>query len=182
MNIKDDDIKFAKTICEKYHRKVSGSIWLEEWAYLYRLIIDHNIKSVLEIGSFHHLSSTAFLQGLKDNGSNGHLMSIDINYPEPEFEFEGNTPIWTKLQMSSFDVLPSLISGFDLIFVDGEHSYNAASTDINNAKNIVNKDGFIIVHDSNYGPVKRAINDNLGNCEIWSHHKDKFHGIAMKKY
>lgn len=175
--INDDDLELASDICKKCNRNVHGSIWLEEWAYLYRMVMSNSIKSILEIGSFYHLSSTAFLQGLKDNDSNGYLMSLDIKYPEPDFKYDYDN--WIKLEMSSFDVVPSLISKFDMVFVDGEHSYNAASIDINNAKKIINDNGFILVHDSNYEPVKKAIDDNLGECEFWSYREDKFHGIAI---
>ena len=36
---------------------------------------------------------------------------------------------------------------FDIIFIDGLHHYNQVLTDINNSLNILNNNGFILVHD-----------------------------------
>jgi len=36
---------------------------------------------------------------------------------------------------------------FDIIFIDGLHHYEQVSRDINNSLNILNKDGFILIHD-----------------------------------
>jgi len=38
-------------------------------------------------------------------------------------------------------------NNFDIIFIDGLHHYNQVLTDINNSLNILNNNGFILVHD-----------------------------------
>ena len=49
---------------------------------------------------------------------------------------------------NSENVLPSLREQFDLIFIDGNHTYSASKTNWENAKLLVSPDGFIALHNA----------------------------------
>lgn len=173
----ESDISLAHEISKKYDIKVHGSIWLEEWAILYRLVRNLKLKSILEIGSYYHLSSTALLKGIEDNQF-GHLLSLDIHFPVPEFNYAN--VLWTKLEMSSFEIMPKLKNKFDLIFIDGAHGTKAVTEDIHNSLELVSENGIILMHDTNYPTTKAAIEDVLGdNIDYYSHKPARFHGLGL---
>jgi precorrin-6B methylase 2 len=59
-------------------------------------------------------------------------------------------------------VLPSFRDAFfDVIFIDGDHGYEAVLTDINNACRIIKPGGHICMHDFALDTVSRAIDDSL---------------------
>ena len=68
------------------------------------------------------------------------------------------------------EILKSL-SKFDLIFIDGDHSYNSVKKDFDLSQKYINKKGIIILHDiflPNSGPYKlwRDIKSNFKTKEI----------------
>jgi len=177
IDISDLDIKEASAMINRRGLKQELSIWIEEWSYLYQQTVIRKPKSILEIGSYKHFSSLAFLEGLLRNGS-GYLVSLDIKFMLPDFYVDGAS--WIKIQESSHSVMPKMISKFDMILVDGCHGYNETFYDIINSIKLLNKGGVIYVHDANYGRVQKAIKRTMGrNAEIWSARPDLFHGLAI---
>lgn len=82
----------------------------------------------MEIGVRNGASTTALLRGLEDNG--GHLWSFDIN----DCQVYVGHPQWTFTQADSIgekqlilDITPKEI---DVLFVDGDHSYEGALSDL----------------------------------------------------
>lgn len=49
--------------------------------------------------------------------------------------------------MNSSDYFKNNSEKFDIVFIDGDHSYDGAKQDYLNALKIVNDDGFIVLHD-----------------------------------
>lgn len=72
----------------------------------------------------------------------------------------------------SFDILNTFIDEyFDLIYIDGDHSYEGVKKDLNIAINKVKKEGYIFGHDYNqtmFPGVVKAVNEfcNENNLEI----------------
>ncbi len=52
---------------------------------------------------------------------------------------------------------------FDLILVDGDHSYQGTLADLQNSLDVLARDGFIVVDDLHDKEVKRAVDDFLGS-------------------
>lgn len=48
---------------------------------------------------------------------------------------------------------------FDLIFIDADHNYNSVKKDFNNSLNILNKNGTIILHDTD--PESEYLKDQI---------------------
>lgn len=156
----------------------SGSIFIEEWAYLYRFIRSNKIRSMVEIGSWYHVSSLAFLTALSHNGG-GSLISVDLNFPL-DLEFRNGNVKWTKIKGSSFNIIKTL-DDTELVFVDGAHGSSAVEIDCRNSLSILKSGGYLIVHDINYNPtiegIKKVI--DINDCFCWSSQPDGFHGVLV---
>jgi predicted O-methyltransferase YrrM len=100
---------------------------------------------VLEIGCDVGNSTTAFLAG-----ASSQVTSIDINP-----QCAGNFPDCAKWrfvlgdsqQRSTFTQIAEQGGKFDVLFVDGDHSYEAAIHDICRYANLVRSGGLILLHD-----------------------------------
>lgn len=60
---------------------------------------------------------------------------------------------------NSVKVIPTLVDEFDIIYVDGDHSYEGAKKDLELSLDKLKKDGKIIVDDLHYREVRRAFNE-----------------------
>jgi cephalosporin hydroxylase len=99
---------------------------------------------VLEIGVRGGVSTSAFLLGLEENG--GHLYSIDI---KPQCGQLFDHPQWTFVAGDSTDpAIAGLVPGeLDILFVDGDHSYQGVRSDLERFAPRVKRGGLILVHD-----------------------------------
>ena len=82
--------------------------------------------NVLEIGVRYGVSTAALLTGVSENG--GHLYSIDIADCSPTF---AGHPQWTFIQGDSKELYSFVPDDLDLLFVDGDHSYEGVLGDLN---------------------------------------------------
>lgn len=178
IKITEEDLEFVNKIKLQYNLSDHLAIKNEEWIFLYKTILNNNFKTILEIGSYYHFSSVAILEAI---GETGILLSLDIRFPNPEFYHPNKN--WIRLEQSSHDILPKLKNKFDLILIDGDHSTNAAKIDIENSLNLINDNGIILIHDSNYSGPKQAIEQVLGDkVQYWSVANTKFHGFGIYKH
>ncbi len=102
--------------------------------------------NVLEIGTDVGNSTTAFLLGVEENG--GSVTSIDIN-PKCAENFP-NHPQWAFILGSSREsMIRDRVRGrtFDVLFEDGDHSYEGVANDIFTYAPFVRLGGLILVHD-----------------------------------
>lgn len=144
---------------------VDGLIYKIEYNWLSRLIKERFSETkkplnVLEIGSWKGKSTLMFMQSRE----NVFLTSIDPFCGTPEYsKFKGvntesiyheNTKEYsdniTQIKKYSNDKsLDDDLEGqfFDIFFIDGDHSHEAASNDIGLALKHTKKNGLIVVHD-----------------------------------
>ena len=125
-------------------------------------MIEQAHGNILEIGVREGCSTASFLLGLEYSG--GHLYSVDIEAAPGEL-FAGH-PNWTFIQADSQKpetLLPQLAGvHFDILFIDGDHSYEAVANDLKNYAPLVKDGGKIILHDvlSAYDPgVRQAVDE-----------------------
>ncbi len=109
----------------------------------------------LEIGVRSGVSTSALLAGIEANG--GHLVSVDIN---PCAVFQGH-PQWTFIQADTLrdtQALKLLLNeDWDLLFVDGDHTYEGALSDL---VHFGKRSKLILVHDTdapNFPGVRQAV-------------------------
>ena len=123
---------------------------------------------VLEIGSDVGNSTSAFLLGVEEKG--GSVTSIDIN-PKCAENFPCNNK-WTFILGSSQspEIRQRFVGRmFDVLYVDGDHSYAGIKNDLSYAE-FVRPGGLILVHDvlASYFPgVRQAFDEvNFGTKSI----------------
>lgn len=110
----------------------------------------------LEIGVRAGMSTSALLAGIEERG--GHLTSVDIN-DCPVF---AGHPSWSFIRANSVgdaDIKQLLAKEYEILFVDGDHSYEGALSDLTafgpKAKRI-------FVHDTDapdYPGVRKAVEE-----------------------
>lgn len=128
----------------------------EEFISFLDFIYENNIKSILEIGTYKGGSASAFLRlGCK-------VTSIDIVKQSEIAELE-------KQHGYSFYLRDNFTatSEYDLLFIDGDHSYEACKKDYEDYRSLVKKDGFIAFHDI----VNSSLHAKQG-CEVWKFMKE----------
>lgn len=113
--------------------------------------------NILEIGVHCGISTTALLAGLEENG--GHLWSVDV-HPSCRYVWYGH-PQWTFFCPWSGDEVNPQVP-LDLLFIDGDHSYNQVMLDLENWVPRVKMGGLVLCHDADtasFPGVRKAIDE-----------------------
>jgi len=118
---------------------------------IYALITKFRLESFLEIGFGRGYSSLCASMAFRDAGIDGKVVTID---PEIDEEYLKNLCNFipkeffnciTFIKQKSEIALPQINEKFDLILIDGDHSYDAVKSDWENTKNMYEK--FLIFDD-----------------------------------
>ena len=108
----------------------------KEFTELMQIIIDNKYKSVLEIGAYSNGCTYAFASICKK------VVSIDLNHRSTE-RFDNATYITGN----SHEVRNDIDGKFDVIFIDGDHTYEGVKKDFELYSDLINKGGIICFHD-----------------------------------
>ena len=108
----------------------------KEFTELMQIIIDNKYKSVLEIGAYSNGCTYAFASLCKK------VVSIDLNHRSTE-RFNNVTYITGN----SHEVRNDISGKFDVIFIDGDHTYAGVKKDFELYSDLINKGGIICFHD-----------------------------------
>jgi predicted O-methyltransferase YrrM len=162
-----------------YTKYISGGINTDEGMYLYKTILSINAHKMIEVGLANGVSSAYILIGAKQ--TNGHLISID---PFQKTQWKsGGLNIICKMKLKSHhtwieDVshkaLPRLLdkkgaeSSYDLIFIDGFHTFDYTLVDAYFADKLLRVGGVLIVDDFLHKGVNASMKYIMTN---WSHYK-----------
>lgn len=101
-------------------------------------------KNILEIGTYTGYSAICFAEGMEDNGK---LITIDVNEELETFakSFFEEAGLAQKIEMrigNALDIIPTLESSFDLVFIDADKTNYSNYFDLVIDK--VNTGGYII--------------------------------------
>jgi predicted O-methyltransferase YrrM len=132
---------------------------------------------VLEIGSYLGASTCFLAAGLR--GARASIVCVDTwqNQTMPDgirdtfAVFKTNVKAirhhLTPIRKSSSDVTPDELGGeFDLIFLDGDHSYKQARADFELVSSLMTPGGVLAFHDSLfYEGVSRVVGEALASAE-----------------
>ena len=113
---------------ERFHKKLKLEFpsTIYRWDLIQHIIDKYNLKDYLEIGC----------------DKNQSFSKIRINNKIGVDPIEGGT-----IRSTSDQFFDQNKNNFDIIFIDGLHLYSQVLKDINNSLKILNKNGFILVHD-----------------------------------
>lgn len=112
----------------------------ERGILIYYLIRSLNMTSFLEVGFGRGYATFCAAKAFHDSGINGKIVTID-----PKFDKEHLNNLqqvfpqdWFKMikfvQGSSSEALPQLTETFDLVYIDGDHSYHGTKSDWEKSK------------------------------------------------
>lgn len=136
----------AEEMYEKLRAELTSDLFVH-FPYL-RNVAKGNI---LEIGVEWGASTSAFVLGLEENDPGGHIYSVDINPRCGTIPLAGH-PQWTFINENSRKkdaVLAHIPTGtrIDVLFIDGDHDFDACYADLVNYAPLVKLGGLILVHD-----------------------------------
>jgi len=152
--------------------KVHSNIKNDEGKLLYSLIKKTQSTQVLEIGMAYGLSSLFILQSLKyfsvkhNKDTKYNLTSVDP-FQTTQWENLGVQNLinahlnnnHTLIQQKSYIAMPILLNEkklFDLIFIDGWHTFDYTLLDLFYAFLLLKKDGYIIIDDALHPGVNKV--------------------------
>jgi predicted O-methyltransferase YrrM len=123
----------------------------ERGILIYHLIRQYNVTSMLEIGFGRGYSTFCAAKAFHDAGIAGKITTVDPALNENYVKQLGQ--VFPKEWFSyinfnvgsSKDVVPAINQRFDLVYIDGDHSYNATKLDWEMTKN--NFDKFLLFDD-----------------------------------
>jgi len=127
--------------------------------FLYSIIWSKRPSLVLEIGRAYGWS-TAIIFGALEDSNSGHLYSIDIkNYIHADIEalVSPRTTLITADSCHLLDLTQLNKNKFQVIFIDGDHSFQATKNDLENSYQLTDKESWILVHDIDIPAVENAV-------------------------
>jgi len=159
-----DDIR-SKDSLSKFMADENSYIH-EHLATLFFLTRISKPNKIVEIGTGEGHSTLAFAQGCAVNGK-GHVISIDIEEKGKAIDLLQDENLYTYVTFMK-DPNVSLIGGIDILFIDGDHSYESVKKDIEKYYSEITEGGFIVFHDA-YNPahpgVMKAIQESINNVD-----------------
>jgi hypothetical protein len=151
----------------------------DEAAYLFKIVKKLQNANILEIGRFLGGSTVLFSVAAKQGNSKVH--SIDLKFKTPQFAKDD--VLSSFLNSKKLDNVSLYVGNsreyefkinFDLVFIDGDHSYEGVLGDYKNIIKNVSSNGHIVFHDSISGrefcsehlPVAKFVNELIASEEL----------------
>lgn len=153
---------------------------------LYDMVVEHDMRHVIELGVRSGNSSVALLYGLEQTG--GRLTSVDL---EQHPDIGGPWPHWRFVRGNDLDpLIVAQLPQADMVFLDTSHYYDQTLAELNVYQHLVERPGFIVCHDTELEhadhappiprwPVKTAITEFCQqNTYRWSNQTHSW-GLAI---
>jgi predicted O-methyltransferase YrrM len=146
---------------------------------IYEMVYEMKPKKILEIGCRQGQSTRTMLSALKELDS-GILHTVSVDLPNageriPD-ELKG---YWNPVGGNSHhedtkkwaQTIADEDGKFDILFIDGDHSYEGVKEDFMSYAPLVKPKGLILLHD--------VTNDNCGVPEFWKEINEKYKSISL---
>jgi predicted O-methyltransferase YrrM len=154
--------------------KVRSHLTFKERVQLYKL--SRNLKWIAEIGSYVGASSCCFGVAVKEYQL-GKIICIDTwkndamteGEMETRLEFDKNTMNFREFivpicgfSTDVVDQVKSYTSYLDLLFIDGDHSYEGVKADWDSYKSLLRVGSIVVFHDFQWAKgVQKVINEDV---------------------
>ena len=164
-----DEIFRTRVVKDKFGNKFAlrANVDRHEGEALFGLIAsDTTIKKTLEVGCAYGVSSLHICSALSSRNSPRHVIVDPCQYTE----FRGigvlnleraGFQFFDLIELPSEFALPELArkgaGTFDLVFIDGWHTFDHTLLDLFYANLLVRVGGYIVVDDCNMAPVSKAV-------------------------
>jgi predicted O-methyltransferase YrrM len=151
--------------------QIATHLTLQERCQLYLLAVD--TKAILEIGSYIGASACCFGAAMKSRKKDGKIYCIDTwnndamteGCRDTWEEFQKNTASYKEyiIPIRGFSTnvvseVASHIKTIDLLFIDGDHSYEAVKSDWDSYKMFLKEGSIVVFHDYGWAEgVNRVI-------------------------
>jgi len=140
----------------------------EEYLNLIYWVKGFNPQNILEIGS------RGFSFFILSQFSTGKKVAVDIENLEERFKMGMYNQDWRFFHGDSQttemrDAVKEFCPKFDLIFIDGDHSYKGVETDFNLYKELLSDRGVILFHDVD---PEHIFKGDLGGGDVWEFWKN----------
>ena len=149
--------------------KIHSGIKSDEGRFLKKLIVTNKLNKIAEVGMAFGISAMYITEGLKINNEEGKLISIDPNQTS-QWKDEGVhllehlklNKYHDLIQKKSYIALPELLEkygskSFDMLFIDGWHTFDYTLVDAFYADKLVRIGGYIVIDDALHFSVQRCI-------------------------
>jgi predicted O-methyltransferase YrrM len=150
-----EDLAFLFTSSQLNHGV--ASLRFDEAALLFRLVRRLDARRVVEIGRFKGGSTVVMAAAMAPTGR---LLSLDLLVPQPggvdgaQFDRELQAALErlgladrVELRVADSRTMELPEPGIDLLFVDGDHSYEGASADLRRWTPLLRDGGHVVAHD-----------------------------------
>ena len=182
-------IDSAHAECEQIVAQVRGKLEPADHLKLYECAF-YATGPILEIGRLHGRSTTVLALGAEAAGHSHRITSIDVEerytgWARRNLREHGIPDARVELLVGdSVSSVERLDPGFDVVFVDGDHTYEGVHRDLVAISRVVSSDGLVLFHDyyhpangnGSYG-VKRAVDELADRYEL--QFRGRYGGIAL---
>lgn len=163
----------------------SSAVKFSEGEYLHKLIKQNNFKKTLETGFGLGLSAASIITASQSKhvGIDPFQVNYD-NYGLKNIEKLGLTPNLEFYAEYSHSALPKLLNEkrtFDFIFIDGDHKFDGQFVDFYYAALMIEKNGFIVLHDTWMRSTTYLVNYIKKNRKDFEYIPQELRNIAVFK-
>ncbi len=151
-------------LAQRFHVVHSAPAWLSmhERVLLYGLVGGLQPERVLEVGTFQG-GSTLIMCAALDDLDAGRIVCVDPNPRVAEEHWAAVSHRATMVAQGSPEALTRAAElaggGFDLAFIDGDHSKAGVERDIEATLPTLSDDAHLLFHDANYFEIREAIDE-----------------------
>jgi GT2 family glycosyltransferase len=159
---------------------VDWNLWQKKYELLMlqEYLRHEKIEKILEIGTAHGGSTLLWAKMVEPNG---HVYTVDLPHGGTMLDGTPYKDMVTEFQGNSHD--PELIKQIqeigtaDMLFIDGDHSYEGVKQDYENFSPLVRDGGFVVFHDILDTPHHR--DQGVYVNRLWNEIKDKYVNVEF---